>query len=71
MSRRFDRTLQINTEVVRILEDPATMHYLAGKLIRKKPKLMPRLVWKVLMLIVLAPNTRKKPYSPLPTSGTP
>ncbi|HEY1757941.1 MAG TPA: hypothetical protein VGG72_21405 [Bryobacteraceae bacterium] len=60
MSRKFDRTLRINQKVVEILEDPATMHYLAKKLIRRKPKLMPRLLWKGLMLIVLAPEGKKK-----------
>jgi hypothetical protein len=61
MSRKYDRTLKINTEVVRILEDPATMHYLVAKLIRRKPKLMPRIAWKGLLLIVLSPATRKQP----------
>ena len=60
MSRKFDRQLKINTEVMRILEDPATMHYLAGKLIKKKPNVMQRFIWKALLLIVLAPSTREK-----------
>lgn len=51
--------LKINTEVVRILEDPATMHYLAAKLIRKKPKAMPRILWKALMRFVLAPGHKE------------
>jgi len=61
MSRKFDRTLNINKKVVEILEDPNTMYYLSRKLIRRKPKYMPRLVWKGLLLIVLAPSTRKTP----------
>jgi len=60
MSRRFDRTLQINQKVVEILEDPNTMHFLARKLIRRKPKLMPWFLWKGLLLIVLAPSAREK-----------
>lgn len=60
MSRKFDRTLQINKKVVAILEDPATMHYLAGKLIRRKPKFMPWWMWKALLLIVLAPAAKEK-----------
>jgi hypothetical protein len=60
LSRKFDRTLQINKKVVEILEDPNTMHYLSRKLIRRKPKLMPWFLWKGLLLIVLAPSTREK-----------
>ena len=60
MSRKFDRQLNINRKVVEILEDPNTMHYLARKLIRRKPKLMPMFLWKGLLLIVLAPSTRQK-----------
>jgi hypothetical protein len=60
MSRKFDRTLTINRKVVEILEDPATMHFLAKKLIRRKPKLMPWFLWKGLMLIVLAPEAKTK-----------
>lgn len=60
MSRKHDRTLMVNRKVVEILKDPATMHYLAQKLIRKKPKLMPWFLWKGLLLIVLAPEAKKK-----------
>lgn len=60
MSRKFDRTMQVNQKVVEILEDPNTMHYLARKLIRRKPKFMPMFLWKGLLLIVLAPSTREK-----------
>ena len=59
MFRKFDRTLNINRKVVEILEDPNTMHYLARKLIRKKPKLVPWFLWKGLLLIVLAPEAKK------------
>jgi len=61
MSRKFDRSQQINHKVLEILEDPATMHYLAMKLIRKKPKLMPRFIWRAILFIALAPSTREKP----------
>jgi hypothetical protein len=60
MSRKFDRTLTINRKVVEILEDPNTMHFLARKIIRKKPKYLPWLLWKGLLLIVLAPEAKKK-----------
>ena len=60
MSRKHDRTMMVNNKVVEILEDPNTMHYLARKLIRKKPKLMPWFLWKGLLLIVLAPEAKKK-----------
>ena len=52
--------MAINQKVVEILEDPNTMHYLARKLIRRKPKLMPMLLWKGLLLIVLAPEAKQK-----------
>jgi hypothetical protein len=68
MSRKFDRTMQINQKVADILQDPATMHYLARKLIRKKPKYMPWWMWKGLMLIVLAPDAKKKPETWTTTS---
>ena len=60
MSRKFDRHLKINQKVVEILEDPNTMHYLAGKIIRRKPKYLPWFMWKGLLLIVLAPGAKKK-----------
>jgi hypothetical protein len=60
MSRKFDRTLNINRKVVEILEDPATMHYLARKLIRRKPKYMPWWMWKGFLLVVLAPEAKQK-----------
>jgi hypothetical protein len=61
MSRKFDRTITINKKVRDILEDPATLHYLGSKLIRRKPRLMPRFVWKLFLYVVLAPSTRKTP----------
>ena len=60
MARKFDRTMRVNQKVVEILEDPNTMHYLARKLIRRKPKYLPWLLWKGFLLIVLAPSTRVK-----------
>jgi hypothetical protein len=55
----LDRQPKINTEVVRILEDPATMHHLAARLIIKKPRLMR----KALLWFVLAPAAKKTPAS--------
>jgi hypothetical protein len=59
MSRKYDRQLQINKKVIEVLEDPATTHYLASKLIRRKPKYLPRIIWKGLLFLVMAPSTRK------------
>jgi hypothetical protein len=59
MSRKFNRALQVNTKVLEIIEDPATLAYLGSKLIRRKPRLMPRFVWKMFLFVVLAPSTRK------------
>jgi hypothetical protein len=46
MSRKTERSLVINAKVLEIIEDPATLHYLGSKIIRRKPRLMPRFVWK-------------------------
>jgi hypothetical protein len=59
MSRKFERQFQINKKALEIMEDPATIHYLAGKVIRRKPKIMPRFVWKALLYLVLTPGTRE------------
>ena len=61
MSRKTERAKVINQRVRNILEDPATLHYLGTKLIRRKPKLMPRLLWKFFLFVVMAPSTRKTP----------
>src|SRR6266850_126150 len=76
MSRKFDRRKKINQTVWNILEDPATLHYLGTKLIRRKPKLLPRFAWRLLLLIVLAPSTRDNPNCsprsrPSPAFGAP
>jgi hypothetical protein len=60
MARKFNRQLQINKKAIEIMEDPATIHYLSTKIIRRKPRLMPRFVWKAFLFVVLAPSTRKK-----------
>jgi hypothetical protein len=61
MSRKFNRTLQVNTKVIEILNDPNTVNLLARKIIRKKPKYLPWLLWKGLLLIVLAPAAKERP----------
>jgi hypothetical protein len=59
MSRKYDRQYHINKKALEIIEDPYTLFMLGSKLIRKKPKLMPRFVWKALLYVALAPSTRK------------
>lgn len=72
MSRKHSRAMQLNKAMLDMMEDPATIHYLSTKIIRRKPRLMPRFVWKALLYVVLAPSTRKKQdYSPPVASGTP
>jgi hypothetical protein len=72
MSRKHDQTFRINQKVLEIIEDPMTLFYLGKKLIRPKPKLMPRFVWKALLFVVLAPGTKEKTIqSPPAASGTP
>jgi hypothetical protein len=55
MSRKYDRAFQVNSKVRDILNDPATMRYLTRKLFRPRPRLIPRFLWKGLLIIVLAP----------------
>jgi hypothetical protein len=72
LDRKFDRQYQINKKAIEIMEDPATIHYLSTKIIRRKPGLMPRFVWKAFLYVVLAPSTREKSvHSPDAASGTP
>jgi hypothetical protein len=61
MSRKFNRTLQINQKVLDILEDPATLRYLGTKLIRRRPRYWPRFIWKFFLFVVLAPSKRETP----------
>ena len=64
MSRRFDRQMKINQAVADIMQDPQTMYFLAGKLIRRKPKYLPLFAWKALLSIVLAPTAKKPMINP-------
>lgn len=57
MSRKTDRHFQINKKVLEIIENPATIHYVAMKIIRPKPRLMPRFIWRALLSIVMHPDT--------------
>lgn len=63
MSRKYDRTMRVNQKVLDILNDPATLHYLGGKLIRKRPKYMPWLIWRAILWIVLAPPAKERPQT--------
>ena len=45
MSRKFDRQRHINQKALEIIQDPYTLFMLGSKLIRKKPKLVPRFDW--------------------------
>jgi hypothetical protein len=62
-AKRKPMQLVINEKIRDVLEDPYTMHYLAAKLIRRRPRYMPWLVWKGLLWIVLAPAA-KEPAQP-------
>jgi hypothetical protein len=57
---QFDRSLNVNKKVLEIIESPETFAYLGSKLIRRKPKLMPRFVWRF-FLFVVEPRAREKP----------
>jgi len=61
MSRKYDRTLQVNRKVMEILDDPGTIHYIARKIIRPRPRFFPKILWRLLLSIVMAPETRKAP----------
>jgi hypothetical protein len=60
MSRKFDRQLRINEKALEIIQDPYTLFMLASKLIRKKPKYVPRFIWKGLLSIVMTPESKQK-----------
>jgi hypothetical protein len=60
MSRKFNRARQIDFKVRQVLESPEAIYYLTMQIIRPKPKLMPRFVWKLFLLVVMAPSTRYK-----------
>jgi hypothetical protein len=49
MSRKFDRTYQIQKEASRILTDPAVMR----QIFKPKPRWMPRFMWKLILSLVL------------------
>jgi hypothetical protein len=57
--KRKPMQLAINEQVLKVLEDPYTMHFLAAKLITKRPRRMPWLIWNGLLWIVLAPAAKQ------------
>lgn len=61
MSRKHEQQKRINQGIADFLESDEAIRYLAGKLIRRKPKLMPRFVWRCFLFVVMEPGTRKKP----------
>jgi hypothetical protein len=66
MSRKFDRAKKLNSAVIAIIEDPATLHYLGSKIIRRKPKLMPRFVWRAFLFVVMETSTGVRVASRIP-----
>jgi hypothetical protein len=59
MSRKYDRTLQVNRRVLEILNDQGAINYLSQKLIRRRPRYFPRFLWRILLSFVLAPDTKQ------------
>lgn len=59
MSRKFDRTAQINFKVREILNDPDTMRFLTYKIVRPRPRFVSRFAWRVLLFILLAPSKKQ------------
>jgi len=51
--------MKINQQVADILQDPQTFLYLAGKIIRRKPKYLPWFIWKAALSLVLTPFAKK------------
>jgi hypothetical protein len=60
MSRKFDRQRKINEKALEIIQDPYTLFMLGSKIIRKKPRFVPRFMWKGLLWIVMTPESKKK-----------
>ena len=61
--KRKPMELVINEKVIEIMSDPQTLHYLAARLIRRRPKYMPWWMWKAFLWVVLAPPA-KEPFKP-------
>jgi hypothetical protein len=49
MSRKFDRTLRIQQEALKVMTDPAVM----GQLLKKRPGWMPKFVLKIVVGLVI------------------
>ena len=49
MSRKFDRTKQIQLKAFEVITDPEVM----ARLFKKRPKWMPRFVWKIVVGLVI------------------
>lgn len=58
MSRKFDRTAQINARVREIFRNPVAMDYIRSRVIRKKPRYIPLFLWKLILLWIIAPNNK-------------
>ena len=55
MSRKFDRTKQIQLEAFKVLTDPTVI----DMLFKKKPWWMPKFVWKIVVGLVII-DTKKQ-----------
>jgi hypothetical protein len=49
MSRKFDRSLKIQQEALRVMTDPAVM----ARLFKKKSRWMSKFVWKIVVGLVI------------------
>jgi hypothetical protein len=53
MSRKYDRTHKLNMAVKSTIDDPQFIVAMARAMTKKKPRWMPRLLWKVLFNLVI------------------
>ena len=49
MSRKYDRSLKVQREAMTILTNPEVM----ARLFKKKPRWMPKFVWKIIVGFVI------------------
>jgi hypothetical protein len=49
MSRKYDRTFQVQRKAMEILTNPEVMN----RLFKRKPRWMPKFVWKIVVGLVI------------------
>ncbi len=61
MSRKYDRTHKLNMAVKSTIDDPQFIGALARAMTKKKPRWMPRPLWKLVFNLVIDFPVRQTP----------